>query len=78
MKEIAAAQTFPHTLTFADVDRARTFCIAARMQRGVAAQRASRARAIVRQHFLKQDAVFFVALVYSGCRASRSPSARSG
>jgi len=30
-----------------------------------------------RQHFLKRDAVFFDVLVYSGCSASRFPSARS-
>ena len=30
-----------------------------------------------RQHFLKLDAVFLIALVYSGCSASRFPSARS-
>ena len=30
-----------------------------------------------RQHFLKQDAVFFDVLVYSGCGAFRFPSARS-
>jgi hypothetical protein len=31
----------------------------------------------VRQHFLKQDAVFLDVLVYSGCSAFRFPSARS-
>jgi hypothetical protein len=39
--------------------------------------RASRALTSARQHFLKQDAVFFNVLVYSGCSAFRFPSARS-
>jgi hypothetical protein len=33
--------------------------------------------ALARQHFLKPDAVFLHVLVYSGCSASRFPSARS-
>jgi len=45
--------------------------------RGLVDQRARRAAASSRQHFLKRDAVFFNVLVYSGCRAFRFPSARS-
>jgi hypothetical protein len=37
----------------------------------------SRAHGWTRQYFLKREAVFFVVLVYSGCSASRFPSARS-
>jgi hypothetical protein len=40
-------------------------------------ERALRVLAQTRQHFLKQDAVFFNVLVYSGCSAFRFPSARS-
>ena len=40
-------------------------------------QSALHPRAVLRQHFLKRDAVFFDVLVYSGCSASRFPSARS-
>jgi hypothetical protein len=38
---------------------------------------ASRALTLLRQHFLKRDAVFLSVLVYSGCSAFRFPSARS-
>ena len=40
-------------------------------------RRATRALGVSRQYFLKREAVFFSALVYSGCSASRFPSARS-
>ena len=40
-------------------------------------EQSSHASARSRKHFLKRDAVFFDALVYSGCSASRFPSARS-
>jgi hypothetical protein len=66
MQETAAAQALPSTLTFAVVDSVRISCAFARMRRRVVAQRASRAHAWARQHFLKQDAVFFIPLVYSG------------
>jgi hypothetical protein len=64
--ETAAAQGFPVILTNADVDNSgvsriaiSTHCIAIRGN-------AACARASVRQHFLKWDAVFFDVLVYSG------------
>jgi hypothetical protein len=63
---MAAAQGFPAILTFADVDAAGTFRIDVRMSLGVCERSARRARGLRRQHFLKQDAVFFVVLVYSG------------
>src|SRR5476649_1339751 len=47
--------------------------VVARMYRCVADQRASRALTPTRQHFLKQDSVFFNVLVYSGCSAFRFP-----
>jgi hypothetical protein len=50
--------------------RVRTCC-------GACDHRALRALTLRRQHFLKRDAVFFDVLVYSGCSASRFPSARS-
>src|ERR1035437_8778650 len=55
----------------------RTARIVARMHCRVAGERAPRVVIHPRQHFLKQDSVFFDALVYSGCSASRFPSARS-
>jgi hypothetical protein len=55
----------------------RALRIDLRMLCGVVAERASRARRLARQHFLKRDAVFYHALVYSECSASRFPSARS-
>jgi hypothetical protein len=61
-----AAQGFSAILTFADVDAARTFRIDVRMSLRVRERSVRCARALRRQHFLKQDAVFFVVLVYSG------------
>jgi hypothetical protein len=72
-----AAQVFPSILTIADIVFSRTTRIVAGVRCGVAEPRASRVGASVRQHFLKRDAVFFDVLVYSGCSASRFPSARS-
>jgi hypothetical protein len=45
--------------------------------RVVDAKRALHAPTLLRQHFLKRDAVFLSVLVYSGCSAFRFPSARS-
>jgi hypothetical protein len=64
-------------LTNADADGVRVFHIEMRMHRHVVEQRPSRVLAAPCQHFLKRDAVFLMALVYSGCSASRFPSARS-
>ena len=75
--EIAAAQSLPAILTNGDAGPCCTFCIAAWGRCRVADQRASCALTSVRQHFLKREAVFFDVLVYSGCSASRFPSARS-
>jgi hypothetical protein len=64
-------------LTFIDAGPARVFRFASRARCRVADQLASRALTSERQHFLKLEAVFFDVLVYSGCSASRFPSARS-
>jgi hypothetical protein len=64
-------------LTIAGVAFSGAACIVARKHCGAADQPASHVLASVRQHFLKRDAVFYHALVYSGCSASRFPSARS-
>jgi hypothetical protein len=64
-------------LTIDDIALSRTIRIIAVMPCRVVARRASRAGASERQHFLKRDTVFFDLLVYSGCSASRFPSARS-
>ena len=53
------------------------FLLRVRTRCGACDHRASRALTLRRQHFLKRDAVFFDVLVYSGCSASRFPSARS-
>jgi hypothetical protein len=55
----------------------RIFCVNMRSLRRRFDHRARRAHGEWRQHFLKREAVFFVVLVYSGCSASRFPSARS-
>ena len=53
-------------------------CPDARLQLVLKAQiNTARALTPVRQYFLKLEAVFFCVLVYSGCSASRFPSARS-
>jgi hypothetical protein len=72
-----AAQVLPAISTIAGIGFPRAIRIVARMVFHVVGERASRALTSVRQHFLKQDAVFFDALVYSGCSAFRFPSARS-
>jgi hypothetical protein len=74
---MSAAQSLPAMLTFADVDPACVFRYACRTHRRVVDDSASRALTSVRQYFLKLEAVFFDVLVYSGCSASRFPSARS-
>jgi hypothetical protein len=73
----SAAQAFYATLTIAGIGLSRTIRVAAPMVHRVPDQRASRALTSARQHFLKRDAVFLSVLVYSGCSASRFPSARS-
>ena len=55
----------------------RALRIELRMHCRVVDQRATRALAMLRQHFLKREAVFLSVLVYSGCSAFRFPSARS-
>jgi hypothetical protein len=71
------AQAFHATLTITDAVFSLASCIVARMRCRVADQRALRVSIHARQYFLKLDAVFLDALVYSGCSASRFPSARS-
>jgi hypothetical protein len=72
-----AAQALPATLTNIRVAFWRITRIVASMHRCVAGHRALRLLIHARQHFLKQDSVFFDVLVYSGCCAFRFPSARS-
>jgi hypothetical protein len=64
-------------LTIAELDGADVFRILISTHCFVIAMAAARAPTSVRQHFLKQDAVFFDVLVYSGCSAFRFPDARS-
>ena len=77
MTEVPAAQALLAILTVGGAGFSRSSRIAARMHYGVADECAQQVRAWARQHFLKQDAVFFNVLVYSGCSAFRFPSARS-
>ena len=60
-----------------DVVFSRIIRVVVRACCGVIDRREARALAPARQHFLKQDTVFSNVLVYSGCSASRFPSARS-
>jgi hypothetical protein len=75
--EMPAAQELYAILTIADVEFARTIRIASNMRCRVVVGRVSQAPTLPRQHFLKREAVFSNVLVYSGCSASRFPSARS-
>jgi hypothetical protein len=60
-----------------DAGRSRIFRIGLRAPLGVVAREAAPARASRCQHFLKREAVFFDALVYSRGSAFRFPNARS-
>ena len=64
--ETSAAQAFPAWLTIADVGGVDVFRILISTHCVVIAIEAARALVLVRQHFLKQEAVFFDVLVYSG------------
>jgi hypothetical protein len=64
-------------LTMIDVGFQRTIRIPVRMVCDAVDVGASRALTLLRQHFLKRDAVFLSVLVYSGWSAFRFPSARS-
>jgi len=72
-----AAQAFLALLLKEDVDLLRALRIAVEADRRIMMTCVSRGRAFACQHFLKLEAVFFVALVYSRSSASRFPSARS-
>jgi len=77
MTKMPAAQSLLAILAVGNVGFSRPSRIAARMHYGGVDECAQQVRAWARQHFLKQDAVFFNVLVYSGCSAFRFPSARS-
>jgi hypothetical protein len=77
MTKISAAQWLLAILTAGGVGFSTLSRIAARMRIAVVDECAQQVRGWARQHFLKQDAVFFNVLVYSGCSAFRFPSARS-
>jgi hypothetical protein len=77
MQEKPAAQGFPASSSKGGRDLSRALRIIVGVDRNIVTRRASRARASACQHFLKLEAVFFDALVYSGRSASRFPSARS-
>jgi ribosomal protein S27E len=72
-----AAQSLPAISSIARIGFARAVRVVACMVCQVVGERSSRALASPRQYFLKRDAVFLDVLVYSGCSASRFPSARS-
>jgi len=75
--ETSAARAFLAILTIEGGAFSGITRIAACIYRCAADARRPRVLAPARQHFLKQDAVFFNVLVYSGCSAFRFPSARS-
>jgi hypothetical protein len=75
--ETSAARAFLAILTIEGGAFSRVTRIAACIYCCAADERVLRVLAAARQHFLKQDAVFFNVLVYSGCSAFRFPSARS-
>jgi hypothetical protein len=77
MIETTAAQSFFAIYAIADGVFPRIVRVVVQMCRGVVDRREQRALTPARQHFLKLDAVFCNVLVYSGCSASRFPSARS-
>jgi hypothetical protein len=77
IQKCATVQAIPAILTSDDAHCFGGFCIDTRACCEVADIAASRALTLLRQHFLKREAVFLNALVYSGCSASRFPSARS-
>jgi hypothetical protein len=59
-------QWFLSILTIAAIGISSTIRIVVPMHRRVVDRRVPRARTSLRQHFLKQDAVFLGVLVYSG------------
>jgi len=65
IKETAAAQVFPANLTNADAGGVGVFRNPISIDRVVVEKSTARFHALVRQHFLKRDAVFFDVLVYS-------------
>jgi hypothetical protein len=77
MTKIPAVQWLLAILIAAGVGFSTLSRITARMRIAGVDEYAQQVCGQPRQHFLKQDAVFFNVLVYSGCSAFRFPSARS-
>jgi hypothetical protein len=77
IQKCATVQSIPAILSGQSKHRSGIFRIDVRACCDVVDVVALRALALLRQHFFKPDAVFFIALVYSGCSASRFPSARA-
>jgi hypothetical protein len=75
--ETPVAQPFPRISTLRRLLSSLILCADARGHVGVIDERAASDLTLRCQHFLKRDAVFFDALVYSGCSASRFPGARN-
>jgi hypothetical protein len=75
--KIPATQGLLAILTAGGIEFSTLSRIAARMRIAGVDECAQQVCDQARQHFLKQDAVFFNVLVYSGCSAFRFPSARS-
>src|SRR6266496_1807035 len=69
MTKMPAAQDLLAIMTVGGVGFSRPSRIAARIYIDVVDECARQVCASARQHFLKQDAVFFNVLVYSGCSA---------
>ncbi|WP_139024694.1 hypothetical protein [Bradyrhizobium sp. STM 3843] len=77
LQKMPAVKAFPALFISSMILHSRAARVVARVARPLVSRTASRARAFACQHFLKPEAVFFFALVYSGRSASRFPSARS-
>jgi hypothetical protein len=61
----SSAIVFPAILTIADVGRSGVFRVRILKRRVVFANHVARMHGLLRQHFLKREAVFFGVLVYS-------------
>jgi hypothetical protein len=77
VQKCATVQAIPAVPSSEGMCRFDIFRVDARAGCDVADVVALRALTLLRQHFFKREAVFLNALVYSGCSASRFPSARS-
>jgi hypothetical protein len=77
IQKTLGAQLFSNIAIMVGIAFSRVVRIVPGVHWDVLDQHLAPSRGSARQYFLKQDAVFSNVLVYSGCSASRFPSARS-